>query len=59
MLAGNRLLFKFTSESAKKIKISSWNVNGLRSVISKNKLQEYIKYSQPDILCLNETRIDN
>ena len=36
----------------------SWNINGIRSVISRGDLQEFIKQASPDILCLNETKID-
>lgn len=37
------------------MKIISWNVNGLRSVLRKNFL-EYLDSESPDILCLQETR---
>jgi exodeoxyribonuclease III len=37
------------------MKIASWNVNGLRSVLRKNFL-EYLCSEKPDILCLQETR---
>src|SRR6185503_13464493 len=37
------------------IKLISWNVNGLRSVLRKNFL-EYLAQESPDILCLQETR---
>jgi exodeoxyribonuclease III len=39
------------------MKLISWNVNGLRSVLRKNFL-EYLAEEQPDILCLQETRAD-
>ena len=38
------------------MKIYSWNVNGLRAVIRKGALQEFIKQEKPDILCLQETK---
>lgn len=38
------------------MKIISWNVNGLRSVISKG-LAKFIEQERPDILCLQETKI--
>ncbi len=38
------------------MKIYSWNVNGLRAVLRKGALQEFIKKEQPDILCLQETK---
>ena len=38
------------------MKIVSWNVNGLRAVLSKGALQEFIKNESPDVLCLQETK---
>lgn len=38
------------------MRIYSWNVNGLRSVIRKSALQEFIDAEHPDILCLQETK---
>ena len=38
-----------------KMKLISWNVNGLRSVLRKNFL-EFIEHEQPDVLCLQETK---
>jgi exodeoxyribonuclease III len=38
-----------------RVKLISWNVNGLRSVMKKNFL-EFINDEQPDILCLQETK---
>ncbi|XP_034238795.1 DNA-(apurinic or apyrimidinic site) lyase-like isoform X2 [Thrips palmi] len=52
---------EFTSNAKTKdgdswnLKISSWNVAGLRAWIKKNGL-EYIKHEKPDILCLQETK---
>lgn len=40
------------------VKISSWNVNGIRSVIDKGDLAKYLKSLNPDILCVNETKIN-
>jgi exodeoxyribonuclease-3 len=37
------------------VKLISWNVNGLRSVLRKTFL-DYIAAEQPDILCLQETK---
>ena len=37
------------------MKILSWNVNGLRSVLRKNALEK-IYSEDPDIICLQETR---
>lgn len=38
------------------MKIYSWNVNGIRSVIKKGALQDFVKKHSPDILCLQETK---
>ena len=37
------------------MKLISWNVNGLRSVLNKN-FREYLDAERPDILCLQETK---
>lgn len=39
------------------IKIACWNVNGLKGIIAKGYLQEYLAKYKPDILCFNETKI--
>ena len=39
------------------LSIFSWNVNGLRSVLSKGALQSFIAEYQPDILCLQEIKM--
>jgi exodeoxyribonuclease-3 len=38
------------------MKLYSWNVNGIRSVINKGAFQQFIADHQPDILCLQETK---
>lgn len=38
------------------MKIYSWNVNGLRALISKGALEKFIRDEQPDILCIQETK---
>ena len=38
------------------LKIFSWNVNGIRAVLRKNALQNFVFEYQPDILCLQETK---
>ncbi len=38
------------------MKIVSWNVNGLRSVINKG-FDDYLQQLNPDILCIQETRM--
>ena len=39
------------------VKLISWNVNGLRSVLRRNFL-EYLAAEDPDVLCLQETRAE-
>ncbi len=39
------------------IKLISWNVNGIRA-ISKKGFPEWLEQEKPDILCLQETKID-
>ncbi|HEY4514538.1 MAG TPA: exodeoxyribonuclease III [Candidatus Paceibacterota bacterium] len=39
-------------------KIVSWNVNGLRAVERRGLLQPFLKEHKPDILCLQEIKID-
>lgn len=41
-----------------KLTISSWNVNGIRSVLNKKDLQNYVAKLKPDMICINETKID-
>lgn len=38
------------------MKLTTWNVNGIRSVLNKGVLQEYLMVAQPDVLCLQETK---
>lgn len=40
------------------MKIYSWNVNGIRAVIKKGALQEFVTKHNPDILCLQETKAE-
>jgi exodeoxyribonuclease-3 len=39
-----------------KVKIYSWNVNGIRAVVRKELFVPFITKEQPDILCLQETK---
>ena len=39
------------------VKLVSWNVNGLRSVTKKG-FSEWLEQEKPDVLCLQETKID-
>ena len=38
-------------------RIFSWNVNGLRAVLRKGALQEFLATEQPDVLCLQEIKM--
>lgn len=38
------------------MKIFSWNVNGLRAIIRKGALEDFVDKYQPDIICLQETK---
>lgn len=38
------------------MKLYSWNVNGIRAVIKKGALQQFVNDFQPDVLCLQETK---
>ena len=38
------------------MRIFSWNVNGLRAVLNKGALQDFINAERPDILCVQETK---
>jgi exodeoxyribonuclease III len=39
-----------------KVKIYSWNVNGIRAVHAKGVFEPFVRQHQPDILCLQETK---
>ena len=54
-LEKNELLKDYNGE---KIKISSWNVNGIRAVLRKKNLEQYFKQTDLDLICFNETKID-
>jgi exodeoxyribonuclease-3 len=38
------------------MRIYSWNVNGIRAVVRKGALQEFMAKEKPDILCMQETK---
>lgn len=40
------------------MKLYSWNVNGIRAVLNKGALQQFITDHDPDILCLQETKAE-
>src|ERR1022692_1639878 len=39
------------------MKLYSWNVNGIRAVLRKNAFVPFTEAEQPDILCLQETKM--
>ncbi len=41
-----------------RMKIYSWNVNGIRAVTRKGTFQEFMAEHKPDILCLQETKAE-
>lgn len=40
------------------MKLYSWNVNGIRAVLTKGSLLEFINKHDPDVLCLQETKAE-
>lgn len=40
------------------LKIYSWNVNGIRAVVKKGAIQDFLTKHQPDVLCLQETKAE-
>src|SRR5579884_3486311 len=38
------------------MRIYSWNVNGIRAVVRKGAVQEFMAKEKPDIVCLQETK---
>ena len=51
-------IYTFPFEENKQIKIIFWNVCGLRALIPKKDLDKLIQEENPDILCFNETKLD-
>ncbi|MDR0428546.1 MAG: exodeoxyribonuclease III [Puniceicoccales bacterium] len=47
-----------TKEDAVSIKIITWNVNGLRSILQKT-FDDLVQWEDPDILCLQETKVNH
>jgi exodeoxyribonuclease-3 len=41
-----------------RMKLVSWNVNGIRAVVKKGTFQEFVKEYKPDVLCLQETKAE-
>ena len=40
------------------MKLISWNVNGIRSVLNKGELQKLLRHEKPDIFCLQEIKAE-
>ena len=40
-----------------KLKIISWNINGIRALMKKNYLYNLIETEKPNIICFGETKI--
>ncbi len=38
------------------MRIFSWNVNGIRAVLKKGALQDFMREQKPDVICLQETK---
>jgi hypothetical protein len=49
---------KLPTTTPSELKISCWNINGLRAVNGRGDLKRYLTGQHIDILCLNETKID-
>ena len=49
----------FPTDENKLIKIICWNVAGIRPLLQKKELETLIKEEDPDIICFNETKIDD
>lgn len=41
------------------LKLYSWNVNGIRANIKRGTFQQFLEKENPDIICLQETRMPN
>ena len=41
-----------------RMKLVSWNVNGIRAVVRKGTFQTFIKQEKPDVICLQETKAE-
>jgi exodeoxyribonuclease III len=40
------------------VRLYSWNVNGIRSLLNKRRLQPFLRKHLPDVLCLQETKAE-
>src|SRR5438128_10926858 len=46
-----------TSDSFQHVRLSTWNVNSLKARLPR--VEEWLEYAQPDVLCLQETKLSN
>ena len=58
ILPENTDMYPEFPKNKEKIKIISWNINGLRPLIKSEELDKLIQKEDPDIICFNETKID-
>ena len=35
-----------------------WNINGIRSTLNNSTFENFMEKAKPDVLCLNETKVD-
>lgn len=61
-LPENILSLKYSGSKKKidksRLRISHWNVNGIRASLKKKEARDYFENTELDILCLNETKIN-
>lgn len=50
--------WKVTEFPNGKARLYTWNVNGLNAVMGRGDLQKFLKNEDPDLLCLNEIKMD-
>ena len=51
-------VYGFKDFSKRPLSIWHWNVNGINAVLTKKLFQNFLDTANPDILCLNEIKID-
>ena len=53
-----KIISSFPSDENQLIKIVCWNIAGIRSFFQKKDFDILIKEVNPDIICFNETKVD-
>lgn len=43
---------------SERVKLASWNVNGIRAVVKKGTFQDFVAAYKPDVVCLQETKAE-